>query len=87
MKFQLEFSFIAENSKSNKKGPPKGADLFSEIHGDFHERLAEMESKNDQLMLKLKDTERDVNCIIPVLKKLEVMSTSGNFSTNMPRID
>lgn len=41
------------------------------------ERLAELEAKNDKLALKLKETEKDVNFVIPVLKKLEVMSTPG----------
>uniref|UniRef100_A0A914RDN8 Uncharacterized protein n=1 Tax=Parascaris equorum TaxID=6256 RepID=A0A914RDN8_PAREQ len=57
--------------------PPKGADLFSEIHGDMHGRIAELEAKNDQLALSLKDAERDISFVVPVLKKLEVMSTPG----------
>lgn len=72
---QLETSFIAEGNDLGK-GPPKGVDLFSEIHGDLHERLATLETKNDQLTLKLRDTERDVNYVVPVLKRLEVMSTT-----------
>lgn len=70
---ELESSFIADAEFGKK--PPKGVDLFSEIHGDMPERLAELETKNDQLALKLKETEKDVNFVIPVLKKLEVMST------------
>ncbi|VDO38358.1 unnamed protein product [Brugia timori] len=79
---ELESSFIADSNEFGKnrppKGadlPPKGADLFSEIHGDMPERLAELETKNDQLSLKLKETEKDVSYVIPVLKRLEVMST------------
>uniref|UniRef100_A0A1I8EE59 Protein bicaudal D n=1 Tax=Wuchereria bancrofti TaxID=6293 RepID=A0A1I8EE59_WUCBA len=72
---QLESSFIADANEFGKNRPPKGADLFSEIHGDMPERLAELETKNDQLSLKLKETEKDVNYVIPVLKRLEVMST------------
>uniref|UniRef100_A0A915AUG7 Protein bicaudal D n=1 Tax=Parascaris univalens TaxID=6257 RepID=A0A915AUG7_PARUN len=71
---QLESSFIAENNDFGKM-PPKGADLFSEIHGDMHGRIAELEAKNDQLALSLKDAERDISFVVPVLKKLEVMST------------
>uniref|UniRef100_A0A0M3IQ30 Dynactin domain-containing protein n=1 Tax=Ascaris lumbricoides TaxID=6252 RepID=A0A0M3IQ30_ASCLU len=70
----LESSFIAENNDFGKM-PPKGADLFSEIHGDMHGRIAELEAKNDQLALSLKDAERDISFVVPVLKKLEVMST------------
>uniref|UniRef100_A0AAF5PH53 Protein bicaudal D n=3 Tax=Wuchereria bancrofti TaxID=6293 RepID=A0AAF5PH53_WUCBA len=72
---ELESSFIADANEFGKNRPPKGADLFSEIHGDMPERLAELETKNDQLSLKLKETEKDVNYVIPVLKRLEVMST------------
>lgn len=76
--FQLESSFIAENNDFGKM-PPKGADLFSEIHGDMHGRIAELEAKNDQLALSLKDAERDISFVVPVLKKLEVMSTPGEL--------
>lgn len=62
-----------------KNRPAKGVDLFSEIHGDMPERLAELETKNDQLALKLKETEKDVTYVIPVLKRLEVMSTPGQI--------
>nr|CRZ25788.1 Bm2729 [Brugia malayi] len=72
---ELESSFIADSNEFGKNRPPKGADLFSEIHGDMPERLAELETKNDQLSLKLKETEKDVSYVIPVLKRLEVMST------------
>ncbi|VDN90302.1 unnamed protein product [Brugia pahangi] len=71
----LESSFIADSNEFGKNRLPKGADLFSEIHGDMPERLAELETKNDQLFLKLKETEKDVSYVIPVLKRLEVMST------------
>lgn len=74
---QLESSFIADSNEFGRSRPPKGVDLFSEIHGDMPERLAELETKNDQLALKLKETEKDVSYVIPVLKKLEVMSTPG----------
>ncbi|VDM12895.1 unnamed protein product [Wuchereria bancrofti] len=76
---ELESSFIADANEFGKNRPPKGADLFSEIHGDMPERLAELETKNDQLSLKLKETEKDVNYVIPVLKRLEVMSTPGQW--------
>lgn len=66
-----------DSNEFGKNKPPKGVDLFSEIHGDMPERLAELETKNDQLMLKLKETQKDVSYVIPVLKKLEVMSTPG----------
>ncbi|KAK6110452.1 Microtubule-associated protein Bicaudal-D family protein [Brugia pahangi] len=72
---ELESSFIADSNEFGKNRLPKGADLFSEIHGDMPERLAELETKNDQLFLKLKETEKDVSYVIPVLKRLEVMST------------
>ncbi|EFO17961.1 bicaudal-D [Loa loa] len=73
---ELESSFITDSNEFGKNRPPKGVDLFSEIHGDMPERLAELEMKNDQLTLKIKETEKDVSYVIPVLKKLEVMSTA-----------
>lgn len=76
---QLESSFIADSNEFCKNRPSKGVDLFSEIHGDMPERLAELEAKNDQLALKLKETEKDVSYVVPVLKKLEVMSTPGHL--------
>ncbi|VDK77955.1 unnamed protein product, partial [Anisakis simplex] len=67
---QLESSFISDSNDFGKM-PPKGSDLFSEIHGDMHGRISELEAKNDQLSLNLKDAERDISFVVPVLKKLE----------------
>uniref|UniRef100_A0A2K6W3J5 Protein bicaudal D n=1 Tax=Onchocerca volvulus TaxID=6282 RepID=A0A2K6W3J5_ONCVO len=83
---ELESSFIADSNEFSKSRPPKGADLFSEIHGDMPERLAELETKNEQLASKLKETEKDVSYVIPVLKKLEVMSTPDLDHTQLKQL-
>ncbi|VDO25636.1 unnamed protein product [Onchocerca flexuosa] len=83
---ELESSFIADSNEFGKSKPRKGADLFSEIHGDMPERLAELEAKSDQLALKLKETEKDVGYVIPVLKKLEVMSTPDLDHTQLKQL-
>ncbi|MCP9265999.1 BICD2 [Dirofilaria immitis] len=83
---ELESSFIADSNEFGRNKPPKGVDLFSEIHGDMPERLAELETKSNQLALKLKETEKDVNYVIPVLKKLEVMSTPDLDHTQLKQL-
>ncbi|VDK34257.1 unnamed protein product [Gongylonema pulchrum] len=83
---ELESSFIAESNDFGKGRPSKGVDLFSEIHGDMPERLAELETKNDKLALKLKETEKDISYVIPVLKKLEVMSTPELDHTQLKQL-
>ncbi|VDN01067.1 unnamed protein product [Thelazia callipaeda] len=72
---ELESSLIVDSKDFGKGRPPKGVDLFSEIHGDLPERIADLETKSDNLSSKLKRMEKDVSHVIPVLKKLAVMST------------
>uniref|UniRef100_A0A915Q564 Protein bicaudal D n=1 Tax=Setaria digitata TaxID=48799 RepID=A0A915Q564_9BILA len=83
---ELESSFIVDSNEFGKARPSKGVDLFSEIHGDMPERLAELEMKNDQLTLKLRETEKNVTYVIPVLKKLEVMSTPDLDHTQLKQL-
>ncbi|VDD96650.1 unnamed protein product [Enterobius vermicularis] len=72
---QLESSFIAEGNGFGR-GPSKGADLFSEINGDMEEKVSELENKNDELSLKLKDVLRDIAFVTPLLRKLEVTNNA-----------